>query len=75
MTTILSFILGTLIGILGAWRRGGTLDSVMPPLFVITSVIPYFCLGLVLILIFGIKLNWLPYLFSHDYTLTPPLTR
>src|SRR5215467_5120333 len=69
LTTILAFILGTGIGILGAWRRGGTLDSVMPPVFVITSVIPYFWLGLVLILVFGVQLHWLPYFFSHDYTL------
>ena len=71
ITTILAFILGTGIGILGAWRRGGALDSIMPPTFVITSVIPYFWLGLVLILVFGVQLKWLPYFFSYDYTLTP----
>src|SRR5579859_611069 len=71
LTTILAFILGTGIGILGAWRRGGALDSVMPPVFVITSVIPFFWLGLVLILIFGVELHWLPYFFSHDFTVTP----
>jgi peptide/nickel transport system permease protein len=71
ITTILAFILGTGIGILGAWRRGGALDSVMPPVFVITSVIPYFWLGLVLILVFGVQLHWLPYFFSHDFTLAP----
>ena len=74
LTTILSFILGTGIGIVGAWRRGGTLDSVMPPVFVITSVIPYFWLGLVLILIFGVKLQLLPTFFSYTYTLTPSFT-
>jgi peptide/nickel transport system permease protein len=71
VTTILAFILGTGIGILGAWRRGGRLDSIMPPVFVITSVIPYFWLGLVLILIFGVQLHWLPYFFSHDFTVQP----
>ena len=71
ITTILAFILGTGIGILSAWRRGGALDSIMPPTFVITSVIPYFWLGLVLILVFGVQLKWLPYFFSYDYTLTP----
>jgi peptide/nickel transport system permease protein len=71
LTTIMAFILGTGIGILGAWRRGGRLDSIMPPVFVITSVIPYFWLGLVLILIFGVQLHWLPYFFTHDFTVTP----
>ena len=74
LTTILAFVLGTGIGILGAWRRGGRLDSIMPPVFVITSVIPYFWIGLMLILVFGVKLRWVPYFFSYDYTLTPGFT-
>src|SRR5712692_7207316 len=45
-TTVLAFVLGTGIGIVAAWRRGGRLDSIMPPLFVIMTVIPYFWLGL-----------------------------
>src|SRR5215472_861323 len=72
VATILAFLLGTGIGIVGAWRRGGTLDSVMPPVFVITSVIPYFWLGLVLILIFGVKLHLLPYFDSYDSTQVTP---
>jgi peptide/nickel transport system permease protein len=71
ITTILAFLLGTGIGIVSAWRRGGRLDSIMPPIFVIMTVIPYFWLGLVVILIFGVKLHWLPYFFSYDYTLQP----
>ena len=74
VTTVLAFILGTGIGILGAWRRGGRLDSLMPPVFVIMTVVPYFWIGLMLILVFGVKLHWLPYFFSYDYTLTPALT-
>src|SRR5215510_7471677 len=71
LTTVLAFILGTGIGIVSAWFRGGTLDSVMPPVFVITSVVPYFWIGLVLILIFGVQLKWLPYIFTFDYTVKP----
>ena len=73
VTTILAFILGTGIGILSAWMRGGRLDSIMPPIFVIMTVIPYFWIGLVLILIFGVKLHVLPYFFSYNYALTPGL--
>jgi len=71
LTTILAFVLGTGIGIVGAWRRGGRLDSIMPPIFVIMTVIPYFWIGLILILVFGVKLHWLPYFFSYNVTLTP----
>ena len=74
VTTILAFILGTGIGIVGAWRRGGWLDSLMPPIFVVMSVVPYFWLGLVLILYIGVKLKLLPYFFSFTYTLTPSFT-
>jgi peptide/nickel transport system permease protein len=60
VTTVLAFVLGTGLGIVSAWRRGGRLDSVLPPVFVITSAVPYFWVGMVLVLIFGITLGWLP---------------
>jgi peptide/nickel transport system permease protein len=71
VTTILAFGLGTGVGIVSAWRRGSWLDGVVPPVFVITSAIPYFWVGMMFILIFGIKLQWLPYTFAFDPTLTP----
>jgi peptide/nickel transport system permease protein len=71
LTTVLAFVLGTGIGIVGAWRRGGTLDSVMPPVFVVTSVVPYFWLGLMVIIIFASKLRLLPAFGSFYFTDTP----
>jgi peptide/nickel transport system permease protein len=74
VTTIIAFIVGTLIGIIGAWRRGGWLDSLLPPIFVIFTAIPPFWIGMLLILVFGIKLHWFPYDFSYDPSLSPSLT-
>ncbi len=74
VTTILAFVLGTGVGILSAWRRGGLLDSVAPPLLVITSAIPYFWVGMMFILIFGLKLQWLPWSGGSNLTDTPALT-
>jgi peptide/nickel transport system permease protein len=71
VTTVLAFALGTGLGIVTAWRRGSRLDSVMPPVFVITSAIPYFWVGMMFILIFGVRLKWLPYTFGFDPSLTP----
>jgi peptide/nickel transport system permease protein len=72
VTTVLAFALGTGLGILSAWRRGGKLDSIMPPVFVITSAIPYFWMGMVLVLIFGISLHWLPYLGGYYVSTDSP---
>jgi len=70
ITTILAFVLGTLIGLVGAWRRGGMLDSLLPPIFVITSAFPYFWLALISIWLFAIKLHWLPASGGYDYRTT-----
>src|SRR5215472_6036472 len=74
VTTILAFALGTGVGILAAWRRGGLTDSIAPPLLVITSAIPYFWVGMMFILIFGLKLRWLPWEGGMDITDTPAWT-
>ena len=70
VTTILAFVLGTFIGLVAAWRRGGILDSVLPPIFVITSAFPYFWLALLSIWLFALKLGWLPQSGGYDYTTT-----
>ena len=74
VTVILAFILGTGVGIIGGWRRGGIVDSIAPPLLVICSAIPYFWVGMMFILIFGLKLQWLPWSGDMDITETPALT-
>lgn len=66
ITTIIAFILGTLIGIVAAWRRGGAIDSVLPPVFIVLSAFPYFWLGLICIYLFSVWLNWFPMGFAYD---------
>lgn len=65
VTTVIAFILGTLIGMIGAWKRGGLFDSILPPLFIILSAFPYFWIGLLGILTFAITLNWFPLGFGY----------
>jgi peptide/nickel transport system permease protein len=73
MTTVIAFVLGTVIGLVSAWFRGGKLDSVLPPLFVILSGFPYFWFALLAILLFGVTLNWLPISGGYATTLIPGL--
>lgn len=53
VATILAFVIGTLIGIVAGWRRGGVLDGVVPPVFVVTSALPYFWVALLAIALFA----------------------
>jgi peptide/nickel transport system permease protein len=72
VATVLAFLLGSLIGVLAAWKRGGMLDSVLPPVFVVTSALPYFWVGLLLILVFSVWTHgWLPSDFNYDTSLQP----
>jgi peptide/nickel transport system permease protein len=71
VSTILAFVIGTAAGIASAWRRGGRLDSILPPTLFIVSTIPVFFLGLLLIYVFAVKLNWLPLSGNYSVGATP----
>lgn len=66
VTTVISFALGTLIGIISAWWRGGLIDSVLPPVFIVISALPFFWIGLICIFIFSLTLRWFPIGFGAD---------
>ena len=68
VTTVMAFVLGTLIGLVSGWRRGSLVDGALPPLSVITSAFPYFWLALLSIWLFSIKLGWFPESGGYDVT-------
>src|SRR3954454_14856819 len=72
VSTILAFAIGTVIGIVAGWRRGGALDAVLPPVFVVTSALPYFWVALLLIMYLSLQTHgFLPYDFNYDPGLQP----
>ncbi len=71
MTTIIAFLIGTVVGILSAWRRGGKLDGLLPPLLFIVSTLPVFFIGLLLLYLFAGELDWLPESGNYDIGATP----
>jgi peptide/nickel transport system permease protein len=64
---IVSFLAGTLLGALAAWRRGGWLDSIVPPVLALLGAVPYFWLAMVALFAFGYGLRWFP--LGHAYSL------
>ena len=73
-TTVLAFVIGTLIGVLSAWRRGGWLDATLPPVLFVVSSVPVFFIGLLLIYVFAVKLNWLPLGSNYSLGTSPSLS-
>ena len=70
VATILSFGIGTLLGVFAAWRRGGWLDRALPPLTFLQAT-PYFFLALVLVYFFSLRLGWLPTTGAYDLGYSP----
>lgn len=52
LATIISFVLGMLLGTLAGWKRGSWLDNLIPVTTMFQSV-PYFWLALLLLFVFG----------------------
>jgi peptide/nickel transport system permease protein len=73
ISTLLSFLLGTLIGALLGWARGSRMDSLIPAATFFQAV-PYFFLGTVMLLIFGSDLHWFPELGAYSLSVTPSWT-
>lgn len=65
VAVVISFAIGTLLGVLAAWRRGGWLDSIAPPVFVFLGAFPYFWLAMLALFAFGFSLGWFP--VRHAY--------
>ncbi|WP_327188865.1 ABC transporter permease [Streptomyces xinghaiensis] len=72
-TTLISFLLGTGIGIFAGWKRGSWLDGLLPVTTFI-SAIPYFWLGLIAIAVFAVQWPLFPASGGYDTSLVPSLS-
>jgi peptide/nickel transport system permease protein len=70
LSTVISYVIGLLLGSYVGWRRGSWLDSIAP-ISTFLSAIPYFWLALILVYIFGVDLQWFPVTGGYDNTVTP----
>jgi peptide/nickel transport system permease protein len=72
--TIVSFILGTLLGVMAAWRRGTRFDAVVSLLAILSSSVPAVVISLTMLFVFGYRLGWFPNGYAADPMLDPAFT-
>jgi peptide/nickel transport system permease protein len=70
---VVSFAIGTLLGVAAAWWRGGWMDTLLPPSLALLGAFPYFWLAMVALYVFGFQLGWFPLGHAYGDDLTPGL--
>jgi peptide/nickel transport system permease protein len=63
---VIALVLGILLGVIAAIRRGSVIDSIVMFIGLAGVSMPSFWLGLLLISLFSIRLNWLPIIGGND---------
>ncbi len=71
---LIGFALGTALGVLAGWRRGGVIDSVLPPSLAFIGAFPYFWLAMGLLFVFGFEWRWVPLRHAYSDGATPEFT-
>jgi peptide/nickel transport system permease protein len=68
---VLAFVVGTGIGMVAAWRRGGAVDNIVVPAFMAVGAFPAFFTALLGLYFLGLKAQWFPIQHAYDNGLTP----
>ena len=68
---IVRFTLGTLLGVVAAWRRGGWVDTWAPPMLAFLGAFPYFWLAMLAVFTLGFHGGWFPLWHAHSDFMTP----
>jgi peptide/nickel transport system permease protein len=63
--TVLAFLIGTFLGIMASWRRGGAVDSIVTPITMFTYSFPPFFIAMLVVYFLGVISGWFP--LNHAY--------
>jgi peptide/nickel transport system permease protein len=74
IATLVSFALGTLLGVMAAWRRGTLLDTVVSLSSIFSSSVPAVVVSLIVLFTFGYTLGWFPNGYAANPMLDPGWT-
>lgn len=71
LAVVLASVLGSALGAWAAWRRGGVLDRVAPPVLALIGAFPYFWLAMVAVWALGFQLGWFPVRHAYGAEVSP----
>ncbi|WP_034342811.1 ABC transporter permease [Deinococcus misasensis] len=71
ISTVISFVLGSLIGLWTAWKRGNKLADLMVPLGLFLNSMPYFWFALICLYVFAYLLDWFPLSGGYESSTSP----
>jgi len=69
--TLVSFALGTFLGVMAAWRRGTLFDTIVSVVAIFSSSVPAVVVSLVMLFAFGYTLGWFPNGYAANPMLDP----
>lgn len=71
---LISFTLGSILGIFAAWRRGSKFDTIISPGMLVIQAVPQVVTAMLLLFVFAISLRWFPTSYAYTPGLTPDWT-
>jgi peptide/nickel transport system permease protein len=69
--TLVSFTVGTVLGVMAAWRRGTPLDTIVSLTAIFSSSVPAVVVSLITLFVFGYTLGWFPSGYAANPMLDP----
>ncbi len=66
IASVMSYLIGTLLGIVAAWRRGNRIDTTFLPIASVLGAFPYFFIALLAVYVLGFQYDIFPTSHAFD---------